>query len=139
MRLSYHIVVLLLILCPLGCGNSGPQKSALSGTVSYDGTPVADGRITFVPTGEQGTSAGDVIKDGKYSIAADKGPTFGKYKVQINWSKKTGNQIEVGSPAPPGTKIDEVKEAIPVKYNAQTTLEKDVNSAKQVIDFPLEK
>lgn len=139
MRLSYHIVVLLLILSPLGCGNSGPQQAAVSGTVSYDGAPVADGRITFVPLGDKGASAGDVIKDGKYSIPADKGPTFGKYKVQINWSKKTGNQVEVGSPAPKGTKVDEVKEAIPAKYNAQTTLEKEVNSARLVIDFPLEK
>lgn len=140
MATCQRILSLLSVLCLIGCGSSGPQQAALSGSVTYDGTPVADGRITFIPTaGTKGVSAGDVIKDGKYSIPADKGPTYGKYRVEIKWSKKTGKQIEMGSPAPPGTKVDEVVEAIPTKYNTESTLEKEINSPKQTIDFKLDK
>lgn len=138
---SYHRVFsLLTVLCLIGCGGPGPQRAAINGTVTYDGESVGQGTITFVPTGDtKGTSAGGEIKDGKYSIPSDKGTTLGKYKVQIRWSKKTGKQIEMGSPAPPGTKIDEVAEAIPAKYNTETTLEKEVTTAKHVFDFKLDK
>jgi hypothetical protein len=140
MRFCSMVLSLWVILCLIGCGGSGPQQAAVTGAVTYDNEPVTKGTITFVPTGEtKGTSAGADIKDGKYSITGDKGPTFGKYKVQILWSKKTGKQKELGSPSPPGTMIDEVEEGIPAKYNSATTLEKDINSAKQTIDFKLEK
>ncbi|MDB5391216.1 MAG: hypothetical protein JWM11_6862 [Planctomycetaceae bacterium] len=140
MQTCQRTLSLLVILCVIGCGKSGPQLAAISGSVTIDNVPVDHGTITFAPTQEtKGASSGGEIKDGKYSIPADKGPTFGKYRVEIRWSKKTGKQIEMGSPAPPGTKIDEVVEAIPEKYNSASTLVKDINSGKQVIDFNLEK
>jgi hypothetical protein len=140
MRFYRSVFCLLIGLSLIGCGSSGPPRAALSGAVAFDGTPVNEGTIAFVPTAEtKGTSVGADIKDGKYSIPAATGPMYGKYMVQIRWPKKTGKQIEMGSPAPKGTMIDEVAEAIPTKYNTETTLEKEVKSAKETFDFKLDK
>ncbi|HEY4262539.1 MAG TPA: hypothetical protein VGM98_20420 [Schlesneria sp.] len=140
MRFHRSFFSLVIALVAIGCGSSGPPRAALSGEVTLDGAPVSEGTIAFLPTADtKGASTGGAIKDGKYSISAANGPTYGKYKVQIRWPKKTGKQIEMGSPAPKGTMIDEVAEAIPPKYNTETTLDKEVKSSKEVFDFKLDK
>jgi hypothetical protein len=47
-----------------GCGNS----CSVSGNVSYDGQPVEDGMITFLPTDGKGPSTGGKITGGKYQM-----------------------------------------------------------------------
>lgn len=140
MRPYQRLLCAMIVVCLIGCGSSGPPRAAISGTVTLDGEPVSEGTIAFLPAADtKGASTGTEIKEGKYSISSANGPTYGKYKVQIHWSKKTGKQIEVGSPAPPGTMKDEVIEAIPAKYNTESTVEKEVKSAKEVFDFKLDK
>lgn len=130
---------LLATLILSGCSDTQPQRAAITGSVSLNKQPVSNGTIKFVPTGNtKGTSAGSEIVDGKFTIPFSNGPTYGKYKVEIHWSKKTGKQVEMGSPAPPGTKVDEVVEAIPPKYNTATELEKEINAAKHNFDFSLD-
>lgn len=140
--MRYHVTALILAfsISLLGCGSSGPPRASIQGAVSLNGQPITKGTITFVPVAGStgGSSAASEILEGKYNIPADKGPTFGKYRVEIRWSKKTGNKIEMGSPAPPGTMVDEVKEAVPEKYNTKSTLEKDINSTKHDFEFKLD-
>jgi hypothetical protein len=121
-----------------GCGSSSPPRVAVSGTVTLDGRPIEQGAIAFVPTADsKQPSAGAEIAAGEYSIPAASGPSAGKYKVEIRWSKPTGKQIELGSPAPPGTLVDEVKEAVPAKYNSKTTLEEVLEPGENAVHFDL--
>ena len=75
-----------------GCsGRGGPERASVSGSVTLDGQPVTDGLITLYPAGgTNGPSVGGSIQDGRYSIAAAKGPYLGRYRVEINWPRKTG-------------------------------------------------
>ena len=49
-----------------GCGGDSP--SVVSGSVTYNGEPVADGQVLMQPVGGKGTSCGGSIKDGKYTV-----------------------------------------------------------------------
>lgn len=123
-----------------GCGGaSGPARSSISGTVKLDGAPLAEGTISFIPTGPKGgPSSGAPIANGKYTIAAAGGPTAGDQKVEIHSLKKTGKQIPVAPPAVSATgTVDETVEAIPAKYNSATTLTQTVKAGHNTFDFDL--
>jgi hypothetical protein len=120
-----------------GCGG-GSAKPAVSGTVSFDNTPIDSGSIIFTPAtdaGHQKQQASAEIKDGKYTIPAAQAPPEGKYRVQIFWKKKTGKQVD--APGDPGNKIDETKEAIPNKFNKDSTLFVEIKTGENTHDFPL--
>ncbi len=59
-----------------GCSSS----AAVSGSVTYEGQPVARGAITFLPEDGRGPSCGGPIVDGRYRV---EGATPGKKIVQI--------------------------------------------------------
>src|SRR5262249_40963677 len=50
-----------------GCG--ADNLATISGTVTYDGEPVGDGMITFLPADGKGPASGGAIVDGKYSVS----------------------------------------------------------------------
>ena len=135
----FVLLSVTLLFTAGGCTDAGPQRVAVSGLVMFDGTPVEQGTIAFVPTAANAKQpgAGGPITAGEYAIPAETGPAAGKYRVEIRWSKPTGKQIEQGSPAPPGTLVDEVKEAIPAKYNVRSTLEKEIDAGENSIHFDL--
>jgi hypothetical protein len=64
-----------------GCG----RTAAVSGSVTYDGQPVANGSITFTPEDGKGPVAGGPITEGKYRIV---GVTPGRKIAQIIGVKK---------------------------------------------------
>lgn len=131
---AFSIVVLVS-----GCGGqSGPERPAISGAVLLDGKPLESGTISFLPApGTQGPTAGGIIEDGKYSIAAGEGAAVGMARVEIRSPRKTGKQIEVGSPTPPGTMVDETVEAVPARYNTNSTLTADIKAGDNTHDFDL--
>ncbi|MCY2992356.1 MAG: hypothetical protein NTY19_31400 [Planctomycetota bacterium] len=103
-----------------------------------DGQPLEQGSIAFVPTGTtSGPAAGGTISGGTYAVQQNVGPVADTYRVQIRSMRKTGKKIAAGSPLPPGTMVDEEIEALPAKYNNQSTLEKEVKAGKNTIDFEL--
>ncbi len=59
------------------------------------------------------------------------------FRVEIRAQRKTGNKIAAGSPAPPGTMIDETEEAIPARYNNESTLRVDVTTGRNSHEFKL--
>lgn len=113
-----------------GCGG-GDNTAEVSGTVTYDGTPVADGAITFFP--DKGPTAGGSIKDGKYSTRVAVGPA----KVTITAGKVVGHKKLYNTPDSPSAPI--TAEVLPAKYNTETQLKYDVQSGAQTKDFNLEK
>jgi hypothetical protein len=58
-------VAVLAAACASGCGSS----STVSGEVRYDGQPVQDGMITFLPADGKGPSVGGPITHGRYTVA----------------------------------------------------------------------
>lgn len=76
----------LLLLPPLGCGQSGPPRYHVSGTVTYQGEPVPVGSILFQPDptkGNSGPYGNAAIKDGKYDTRLDGQPTCGGSQIVI--------------------------------------------------------
>ena len=83
----------LAALLLAGCGGEsaydGPERFAVSGTVSLDGAPLDYGTISFIPTDEAAQRvAGAEIEKGQYVIAAEFGPNAGEYKVAISSIKR---------------------------------------------------
>jgi hypothetical protein len=126
------VVAVLTLFASSGCGDSTVQ---VEGTVSYEGQPIKAGAIAFVSMTDKGKSAGGAIVDGKYTIPAEFGPKTGKYKVEIRWAKPTGQQFKSES----GEMLDMTVEGLPEKYHSKSTLEADLKSGKNVVDFNLEK
>jgi len=141
--LRRRFVLLVIGIACVGCGSRDPladKRGSVAGTVTFDGQPVEDGRITFTPVGNEGQLAGAEIKGGKYTIPLAQGPVAGQHKVSITASRKTGEQREAPMPAPPGTKIEVKEEYIPPKYNNQTTLSADIKAGENKdVDFKLDK
>jgi hypothetical protein len=128
-------LVCLFLTC--GCG-MGDKRAAISGKVTLDGAAIESGSITFQPSeGTQSPSAGTAITQGSYQIPRAQGPLPGVYRVEITAQRKTGNKIAAGSPAPPGTLVDEVVEVVPARYNAQSTLRSEVRPGNNPLDFNL--
>jgi len=135
----FCLIAASLLGCLLyGCGPSGgPRRASVEGTVTLDGEPIEHGSIAFYPDGDtEGMVAGGEIRDGRYSISADKGPVIGQNRIEIHASRKTGKKI----PDPyggPGQTIDESVEAVPECYNAKSTLRREVQPGSNVFDCEL--
>jgi hypothetical protein len=100
-----------------GCGKSDPSgRVAISGSVTFQGKPLDQGTIQFTSADAGGKAAisGGMIKDGKFSVPADKGLPPGKYRVQIS-SPDTGSAG--AAPAMPGDPAPVAKERIPPEYS----------------------
>jgi hypothetical protein len=116
----------------------GEQRFPISGQVTVDGQPLEMGVIAFVPQGGgdgPGRVAGSPIRDGRYSVPEEKGPTAATYKVQIHWNKRTGKKIP--NPFDRQELIDELTEGLPAKYHQQSELTAEVSADKTTFDFEL--
>lgn len=124
--------VSMLIVCLLGlfvgCGESGPKKYDVSGTIKMDGKEVTEGEIVFESDNPSFGPEGGPIKDGKYTAKAHEGNN----KVQIR-----ATRVVPGKKGPLGE--DWVEQYIPENYNEKTTLSVVVGSGKTQHDFNLPK
>lgn len=106
-----------------GCGGESPAD--VSGTVTMDGRPLAEGDIIFEAAEGGKTPAGGPIKDGRYAVKVPPGPK----KVRVNASR-------------PPLKPDPVlgaaarEPAVAEEYNVKTTLTYDVKpGTNEGVDF----
>lgn len=130
------IGALLATLLTVGCGSDGPDRFPLSGSVTFQGAPVAQGSIRFVPENKDQQQEGAVIKDGKYSAML----TAGKKQVVIEAFKP--REVDPNVPKRPGGvplggAIDTVM-YIPEMYNTKTTLTVDAGPDSSTQDFTLQ-
>lgn len=116
-----------LLMAIVGCGtDDGLGRRAVSGTVTLDGTPLADGSITFEPIEKSTTSSGAIIAGGKYSITREQGLPPGKYRVVIN-AIKPGTGMTLPEGKFPGEEVGTPQqELIPASWNMKS---------KQVIEI----
>src|SRR5689334_10810174 len=72
----------LLVIVTSGCGGS---TASISGDVTYNGEPVGNGYITFLPADGKGPSSGGEIENGHYAVD---NITPGSKQVKIEAVKK---------------------------------------------------
>jgi hypothetical protein len=121
--------LMLMSGCGGGASYDGPERAAVSGQVTLDGTPLPFGSISFMGA-EGGRNASTGIANGQYSIPAESGPNLGKYRVTI-----LGYQQ-----APPEDAGDEAsagQQVVPPQYNANTTLEVQITAGENTHSFAL--
>jgi hypothetical protein len=109
----------------IGCGGPTDGRLQITGEVTFDGQPVADGYVTLSPLGS-GPSAGGRIQDGEFVIERDKGPMAGKYRVVLQAMRETGRMIPI-DPALPHDTVAETVQYIPPHYNTRSQLTADLS------------
>lgn len=98
-----------------GCGGSGPKTYTVMGTAAWEGKPIPEGQIIFVPVEASLVPDAGPIKDGRFELQVKPG----KMQVQIHADRETGPKDPIMGVAPR-------QSYIPAKYNHQTTLTAEV-------------
>ena len=109
------------LLATVGCGRgSGLGVRPVAGSVTVDGVPLAEGRITL--TGLTGDTRGFSarIDRGRYRIEAFPG----KARVAITALRDVPGEMISGGPGTPD--MPRREQFIPARYNDQTELEIDI-------------
>jgi hypothetical protein len=123
---------LIVYIALAGC--TAEKTASIHGKVSLDGEPVVAGSISFLPTSGPGKKAAAAVEQGLYSIPASDQLVPGSYRVEISWRKPTGRQIPS---ADPGIMTDETREAVPARYNIESTLTTEIASGDVEKNFNL--
>ncbi len=133
-------MVALTLSLLVGCGGSsdGIKRADVSGTVTFEGTPVERGFIQFVPVpGVEGAPVKLTIENGEYSSSSDpvdsRGIPVGENRVEITASRSTGKQIKNEM----GEMEDEIEWYIPEKYNTNSELTMEIAPGDNPRDFTL--
>jgi len=117
----------LVIVLAVGCGRDGPERTIVSGTVTYGGQPVEDGQIRFFPAkGTQAPMSGGRIVDGQYSVDTKGGVAIGTHRIEITAHRPDPKHRELTESLPPdATELERPpqQQYIPEKYNSRTELE----------------
>ncbi len=122
----------------VGCGRGSElPRAAVSGKVSYQGKPVPEGMITFVPIkGAKGPTANALIREGVYEVIAAGGVPVGTHRVEVQAFRPLNKRSNR-----PGflEDMEPREQYLPSQYNRQSTLEITVeDKGKQTRDFDLE-
>ncbi|MBI3462449.1 MAG: carboxypeptidase regulatory-like domain-containing protein [Planctomycetes bacterium] len=112
--------VLFAALWLLGCNRDPLGRYAISGSVTVDGAPLANGNISFQPTESQPTSSGAVVSDGKFSIPRDSGLVAGEYRVVVNAAVPGSEGKAIPVDAQPGDPPPPARELIPPDWNVSS-------------------
>ena len=138
-------LVALAMLTVLPACSKAIKTEGVTGVVTYNGEPLADATVKFIPTDGTGSqSYGKTNEKGEYKLqtllgAADAGTTPGEYKVTVDCIEtvETGKMIQENGEEKPETIAQSL---IPAKYNnAETSgLTATVAPGDNKIDFALE-
>jgi hypothetical protein len=145
-----------------GTDDSFGKRYPVSGSVTYNGTPLEKGNISFVPDDPKGVGATGVIESGSYTLSTggnNDGARAGKYKVtitakedssakakaafekaQVALSKQAGTESPGYIPKQFVAKAAaEAKSLIPTGYGdtTTTTLTAEVKEQSNSLDFKL--
>jgi hypothetical protein len=136
----------------LGCGDDSGlgKRHPVTGTVKYNGEPVAKGTITFTPTSAEGRAAGGDIVEGRYSLsttgAPNDGALAGSYKVSITALETDTKEMQAVAKggqfhhdAAYAKSVKSAKKLVPSKYNIPDTsnLTAEVKPQANTLDFDL--
>jgi hypothetical protein len=131
------------------------RRYSVSGTVTYNGTPLEKGKISFIPDDPKGVGASGVIENGAYALSTGgekDGARAGKYKVTItakedslekaksNFAKDTKGVDPGYLPGRYVARAEaQAKSLIPAGYGdvRTTTLTAEVKEQSNTLDFKL--
>ncbi len=72
-------------LCLVGCGESGPTRHPIRGSITIDGEKLEQGAISLRPAaGTSAPAAVTKVEGGSYRFTRETGPLTGTYSVKIN-------------------------------------------------------
>jgi hypothetical protein len=113
-----------------GCGNG---KALVTGTVTFDGQPVASGMVTFV-NDEVGklVREGAVINQGTFETHLPPG----RYKLELNAQKVIGKRKQKGFDGK-DEEVELTDELFPARYNAQTELSEEIKPGSNTIKLDI--
>jgi hypothetical protein len=121
-----------------GCAD-GNGRLPVNGSVTLDGQPISKGQIIFLPMdGTNSPTAGAVIKEGQYSIPAEKGLMAGKFRVEIaamRPTSRTDQALNVVSGQMEA--VESLESIVPQRYNRESELIVQVDEGMQN-SFPFE-
>jgi hypothetical protein len=127
------LLLLATLAASCGCGssNSGVEKVVITGTVTYDGTPIPNGEVRFYPIeGTKGAVSGGPIRDGAYTAQGKGGVPVGKHRVEIQ-----GFRAAKGSESLP--EGGSAEQYLPAQFNENSTLTAEVTPDTENLDFAL--
>ena len=145
----------LVAMTSCGTDDAFGKRYAVYGTVTYNGNPLENGNISFIPDDPRGVGASGVIEKGSYTLSTGgekDGARPGKYKVTVTakedaTAKAKADFEKEAKGADPGripgqfmAKAQaQAKSLIPVGYgNVLTTnLSAEVKEQSNSIDFKL--
>ena len=109
------VIVAWFVVVFSGCGSDDPlNRQGLSGTVTFDGQPLANGTIEFQPKGN-GFGSGAMIENGEFLIPAAKGLPPGDYIVRVSAATGKAEPEEA-----PGESDTLAVELIPPEFNTES-------------------
>ncbi len=139
-------VVVLGLSAWLGCGQSRPEMASVGGKITYQGNPVATGRIVFHPVDGRRPAMAAINEDGTYQLTTfdtKDGAMVGEHVVTIKSTRTVGGApVDEFSEAPPDAAAVEppkLQWLVPEKYSRKDTtpLKATVKDGKNVINFDL--
>ena len=134
------LVYALIATCCVGCGGrGGPERVEVSGTVTYNGTPIPEGTIRFVPGQHSMVPlSGAPISEGAYRVDQQGGVPVGTHKIEIEAFRKVQPS---GQRATGGLHSNEEfrQQYLPDRFNRRSELEITIepDSGNIVQDFEL--
>ena len=151
MRFVFGALALTALVLAPGCGGGDGlgNRVPITGKVSYNGQPLKQGQISFVPDAPEGHAATGQIVDGAIkdvsTLAANDGILPGKYKIAISAQEAvdTSEVAKKYSAAADPVELAKAratgKKLIPEKYgNAfDSGLTADITSSGQALSFEL--
>lgn len=149
-RAGFLAITAILVLIA-GCTDSGPALGTVTGTVTMDGEPLPNAIVSFVPEAGGRASVGTTDENGTYQLGYvnQLGALIGSHKISITSVVQSDDTdfSEIRSDDPRYEEMLRtrksdydnavVKEPIPVAYNKKSTMTREVERGKNVIDFPL--
>lgn len=131
-----------MLIALMGCvvialGGGCSQKDAkfeIRGRVSFEGEPISDGKILFMPKDESRPQAISKIANGEYVTASPGGVYVGGYNVQVFGYRGTGKIQDLGEMF---GKQEQQEQYVPAKFNRATELTVDITADKTEYDFDL--
>jgi hypothetical protein len=118
----------------VGCSKSDIEKLVVRGVVRYEGQPVANGEVRFIPIeGTKGPVAGGPIVKGEYIAEAKGGVPVGKHRVEIVAFRPAASRNP--QVVTEGGLFDQY---LPAKYNTKSTLTVTIDADNaDAVDFSL--
>ncbi|MCD4728826.1 MAG: hypothetical protein K8R46_14300 [Pirellulales bacterium] len=143
-KFALAVAALCSVVC-CGCGPSRPEIASVSGKVTYQGKPIASGRIGFHPEDGRRPAMAAIEPDGCYKLTtfdSKDGALLGKHRVTIKSTRTVGglpldgfNRDAKAAPA----SLPKLEWLVPEKYSQKDTtpLTAEVEEGENTIDFDL--